>query len=153
MESVIGQLLADSDATVATCEDLSGGSVASATQEAAGPAFLQSAIVNTNEALEKVARSGGETPPFAGGAERAAALARAIKKTAGATHGIAVHGVEEGNQRTENLGRGETYIAVSGPDGERTRHIRSAGRGAPDRRRAAMAALSLFRRQLLGLPD
>ena len=153
MESVIGQLIAGSEATVATFEDLSGGSVAAAVQEAAGPAFLESAIVNTNGALEKIARSGGETPPFADGAERAAALARAIKKTAGATYGIAVHGVEEGEQRTENLGRGETYIVVSGPDGERTRHVRSAGRGAPDRRRAAMAALSLFRRELLEIPD
>jgi hypothetical protein len=52
-----------------------------------------------------------------------------------------------------NLGRGETYIVVSGPNGERTRHVRSAGRGGPDRQRAAMGALSLFRRELLGLPE
>ena len=105
------------------------------------------------EALEKIARSGGETPPFADGATRAAAVARAIKKSTGATYGIAVHGTEEGDQRTENLGKGETYIAVSGPNGERTRHVRSAGRGGPDRQRAAMGALSLFRRELLGLPE
>ena len=153
IESVIGRLVADSEATVATYEDISGGSVAAAIQDAAGPAFLESAIVNTNDAMEKIARSGGETPPFADRAERAAALARATKKTAGATYGIAVHGVEEGDQRTEILGRRETYIAVSGPEGERTRHVRSAGRGAPDRRRSAMGALSLFRRELLGISD
>jgi len=153
IESVIGRLVAEKNATVATCEDLSGGSVAAAIQEAAGPAFLESAIVNNNEALEKIARAGGENPPFADGEVRAAALARAIRKTSGATYGIAVHGVEEGDQRTENLGTGETYIVVSGPDGERTRHVRSAGRGAPDRRRAAMSALSLFRRELLGISD
>ncbi len=153
IESVIGKLVAESKATVATCEDLSGGAVAAAIQEAAGPAFLESAIVNTNDALEKIARAGGENPPFEDGAERAAALARAIRQTSGATHGIAVHGVEEGDQRTENLGRGETYIVVSGPNGERARHVRSAGRGAPDRRRAAMGTLSLFRRELLGISD
>ena len=151
--SVIGKLVAESKATVATCEDLSGGAVAAAIQEAAGPAFLESAIVNTNDALEKIARAGGENPPFEDGAERAAALARAIRQTSGATYGIAVHGVEEGDQRTENLGRGETYIVVSGPNGERARHVRSAGRGAPDRRRAAMGTLSLFRRELLGISD
>ena len=153
IESVIGKLVAESKATVATCEDLSGGAVAVAIQEAAGPAFLESVIVNTNDALEKIARAGGENPPFEDGAERAAALARAIRQTSGATYGIAVHGVEEGDQRTENLGRGETYIVVSGPNGERARHVRSAGRGAPDRRRAAMGTLSLFRRELLGISD
>ena len=153
IESVIGKLVAESKATVATCEDLSGGAVAAAIQEAAGPAFLESAIVNTNDALEKIARAGCENPPFEDGAERAAALARAIRQTSGATYGIAVHGVEEGDQRTENLGRGETYIVVSGPNGERARHVRSAGRGTPDRRRAAMGTLSLFRRELLGISD
>ena len=153
IESVVGELLTSKNATVATCEDLSGGSVASAIQKAADTAFLQSSIVNSNETLEKIARSGGETPPFADGAERAEALARSIRKTTGATYGLAVHGTEEGDQRTENLGKGETYIVVSGPDGERTRHVRSAGRGGPDRQRAAMGALSLFRRELLGLPE
>ena len=150
---MVGDLLAKNSATVATCEDLSGGSVASAIQKAANSALLQSSIVNSNEALEKIARSGGETPPFADGVTRTAALARAIKKSTGATYGIAVHGTEEDDQRTENLGRGETYIAVSGPNGERTRHVRSAGRGGPDRQRAAMGALSLFRRELLRLPQ
>ncbi len=153
IESVVGELLSSNNATVATCEDLSGGAVASAIQKAADSALLQSSIVNTNDALEKVARDGGETPPFADAVERAAALARAIRKSSGATYGIAVHGAEEGDQRAVNLGKGETHIVVSGPNGERTRHVRSAGRGGPDRQRAAMGALSLFRRELQGLPE
>jgi nicotinamide-nucleotide amidase len=153
IESVVGDLISKNNATVATCEDLSGGSVASAIQRAAETAFLQSSIINTNDALEKLARSGGESPPFTNGAERAGALARAIKKTAGATYGIAVHGTEEGDQRAVNLGKGETYIVVSGPDGERTRHVRSAGRGGPDKQRAAMGALSLLRSELRGLTE
>jgi len=152
IESVVGELVTSNNATIATCEDLSGGSVASAIQKAADSALLQSSIVSTNEALEKIARDGGENPPFAGGAERTAALARAIRKSSGATYGIAVHGEEEGDQQLVNLGKGETYIVVSGPNGERTRHVRSAGRGGPDRQRAAMGALSLFRRELQGLP-
>jgi nicotinamide-nucleotide amidase len=152
IESVVGERVTSNNATIATCEDLSGGSVASAIQKAADSALLQSSIVSTNEALEKIARDGGENPPFAGGAERTAALARAIKKSSGATYGIAVHGEEEGDQQVVNLGKGETYIVVSGPNGERTRHVRSAGRGGPDRQRAAMGALSLFRRELQGLP-
>ena len=151
IESVIGNLLSDLNATVATCEDLSGGSVATAVRDASGSSFLQSSIVNSRNSLDKIARDGGETPPFANGADKAVALARAIKRTAGATYGIAVHGVEEGKQRSENLGKGETYIVVSGPFGEKSRHVRSAGRGAPDRKRAAMGAMSLLRRELLQL--
>ena len=151
IESVIGDLLSDLNATVATCEDLSGGSVATAMRDAAGESFLQSIMVNSHTSLDKIASEGGETPPFTNGADKAVALARAIKHTAGATYGIAVHGVEEGEQRSENLGKGETYIAVSGPFGERSRHVRSAGRGAPDRKRAAMGAMSLLRRELLQL--
>ena len=153
IESVIGELLVTNNATVATCEDLSGGSVASAIQKSADSAFLQSAIVNSQEALEKIARSGGERHPLTDGSERALAVARSIRKTTGATYGIAVHGTEEGDQIAENLGQGETYIVISGPKGERTRHVRSAGRGAPDRQRAAMGVLSLLRRELLGLPE
>ena len=151
LESVIGSLIAEKGLTVATYEDLAGGSIADVFQRAAGTAFVEGAIINTNRALERLARAGDETPPFADGPARAAALSRAVRTASGATLGVAVHAVEEGDQRTENLGRGETYIAVTDDKGTYARHVRSAGRGAPDRRRAAMSSLSLVRRVLLGL--
>ena len=89
--------------------------------------------------------------PFAQQPARAASSSRAVRAAAGETLGVDVHAVEEGDQRTENLGRGETYIAVTDDKGTYARHVRSAGRGAPDRRRAAMSSLSLVRRVLLGL--
>jgi nicotinamide-nucleotide amidase len=151
LESVIGSLIADKGLTVATYEDLAGGAIADVFLRAAGTAYVEGSTVNSNEALERLARAGGESPPFADGPERAAALSRAVRAVSGATLGVAVHAVEEGDQRTENLGRGETYIAVTDADGTHTRHVRSAGRGAPDRRRAALSSLSLVRRVLLGL--
>ena len=151
LESVIGSLIADKRLTVATYEDLAGGAIADVFQRAAGAAYVEGNIVNSNEALERLARAGGESPPFVDGPERAAALSRAVREVSGATLGVAVHAVEEGDQRTENLGRGETYIAVTDAVGTHTRHVRSAGRGAPDRRRAALSSLSLVRRVLLGL--
>lgn len=153
LEGVIGGLIKDKGLTVATYEDLAGGAIADAFQKAAGTAFVEGNIVNSNEALERLANSGGETPPFADGPDRAAALSRAVRVVSGATLGVAVHAVEEGDQRTENLGRGETYIAVTNDDGTHTRHVRSAGRGVPDRRRAALSSLSLVRRVLLGLDN
>ncbi len=151
LEAVVGSLITDKGLTVATYEDLAGGAIVDVFQRAAGDAYVEGNIINSNDALERLARAGGESPPFTDGPERAAALSRAIRVVSGATLGVAVHAVEEGDERTENLGRGETYIAVTDADGTYTRHIRSAGRGAPDRRRAALSSLSLVRRVLLGL--
>lgn len=153
MASVVGGLLQSGKTTVATCEDLSGGAVADAVQEAAGTLFAEGVILNSNEALDRLAKSGGESPPFADGEMRAKALARSVRTMASTDIGIAVHAVREGDQRTENLGRGETYIALATADGETVRHVRSAGSGRPDRQRAALHALSLLRRHLLGLAD
>lgn len=151
LEGVTGSLISDKGLTVATYEDLAGGAIADVFQQAAGTDFVEGNIVNSNEALERLARAGGEAPPFADGPDRAAALSRAVRAVSGATLGVAVHAVEEGDQRTENLGRGETYIAVTDAGGTHSRHVRSAGRGVPDRRRAALGSLSLVRRVLLGL--
>jgi len=151
LEAVVGSLIADRGLTVATFEDLAGGAIADVFQRAAGDAYIEGNIINSNDALERLARAGGESPPFTDGPERAAVLSRAVRTVSGAALGVAVHAVEEGDQRTENLGRGETYIAVTDADGTHTRHVRSAGRGAPDRRRAALSSLSLVRRVLMGL--
>lgn len=153
MASVTGELLKANNTTVATCEDLSGGAVADAIHEAAGQLFAEGVILNSNEALDRLAISGEETPPFKDGKTRSMALARAIRRMAGTEIGIAVHAVPEGDQRAENLGRGETYVSLATANSERSRHVRSAGSGRPDRQRAAMHALSLLRRHLLGLPD
>lgn len=153
MASITGELLKKGSKSVATCEDLSGGAVADAVQEAAGALFAEGVILNSNTALDRLAESGGEKPPFKDGELRSKALARAIRKLAGTDIGISVHAVAEGDQRAENLGRGETYIALATADSEIVRHVRSAGSGRPDRQRAALHALSLLRRHLLGLDD
>ena len=152
LESVVGDLMKESNATIATYEDLSGGSVASAIKQAAGCYLLQSHIINSTKALKKILLDGGQIPDIEDDAERAIALARAIKTTSGSTHSVVVHGVEEGKRHSENLGQGDTHIVISGPNGERTRHVNYAGRGKPDRQRAAMEALSLLRRDLINTP-
>lgn len=154
MESVVGLLLQQSKQTIACCEDLSGGSVSDALHTSAGTQFLQGITLNSSDAQERLLKAGGEKlPASADGAERAAALARAVRMFSGADLGIAVHGVPEGDQQAENLGRGETYITIAGDGVSRSRQVRSAGRGRPDRQRAAMHVLSLLRRELLGLED
>ncbi|NQW16181.1 MAG: CinA family nicotinamide mononucleotide deamidase-related protein [Chloroflexi bacterium] len=151
IESVVGSLLEQRNLTISTYEDLSGGTVADAMLGAAEARFIEGLIVNSNSALERIVTAGDESPPFENGQARAEALARAIRKTSRADVGLAVHAVEEGDQRTENLGRGETHIAISLADELKYHHNASAGRGRPDRRRASMNAMSLLRRTLQGL--
>ena len=150
MEDVVGALLRERDMSVATYEDLSGGTVADQVREAAEELFLQGIIVNSKDSLEQFARAGNETPPFADGVACTAALARAARCTSGAAIGLAVHAVQEGDLQTENLGRGQTFYALDTAGDSAAYHAASAGRGKPDRTRAAMNALSLIRRVLLG---
>ena len=72
-------------------------------------------------------------------------MAKLAKTLSGSDLGLALHGVEEAGIKTQNLGKGETYIAIVGNEFEEIKHIRSAGRGIPDKKRASMYALSMVR--------
>ena len=67
MEDVVGKLLRERDMSIATYEDLSGGTVADQVREAAGELFLQGFISNSMESLDQFAKAGDETPPFTNG--------------------------------------------------------------------------------------
>ena len=148
IESVIGDMLRDRDATVAVYEDLSAGAVSDAMRTAAGERFLEAIVANTDQPRDRLISSGSDSSAGV----RARALADAIREHSGATIGIAVHGIPEAPE-TElsavNLGRGETYIVVADADRTEVRHVRSAGSGAPDRRRAAMYAFGTLRQHLI----
>ena len=150
IESVIGSMLQEQDATVAVYEDLSAGAVSDSMRTAAGDGFLEAIVANTDVPRHRLI--GDVHGSEESGEERAKALARAIREHSGATIGIAVHGIPESadpDASAVNLARGDTYIVVSGAEKSEMRHIRSAGSGAPDRRRAAMYAFGTLRQHLL----
>jgi len=151
MESVVGGLLREKRASISTYEDLSAGTVADTFQDAAGDLFVQGVTVNSADAQQRLATAGGENLASDDGLACARSLARAVRAISGADIGLAVHAVEEAKQLAENLGRGETYVALEGDGVQASRQVHSAGRGRPDRRRAAVHALSVVRRALLGL--
>ena len=67
-----------------------------------------------------------------------------------------MHGITESAETESsavNLGRGDTYIVICDAEKTEVRHVRSAGSGAPDRRRAAMYAFGTLRQHLLGSSD
>jgi len=151
LEGVVGDLLRKRAATISTYEDLSAGSIAGIFREAAGELFIQGVTVNSDGVLRELAATVGHSPPFADGLALAESLAHAVRKVSGADLGLAVHAVEERGQKAENLGRGETYVALVGDGMAVHRQVHSAGQGRPDRRRAAVHALSLVRRTMLDL--
>ena len=147
IESVIGDMLQKQNATVAVYEDLSGGAVSDSMRTSAKKRFLEAIVANTHLPRERLI--GKHNSQEMTGEERAIALANAIRQHAGATLGIAVHGIPQAEGSTENLAKGDTYIAISNDEKSQVRHIRSAGSGAPDRRRAAMYAFAALRQHLL----
>ena len=151
LEGLVGGLLRERAATISTYEDLSAGSISDTFQEAAGDLFLQGVTINSDSGRERFAATVGDSPPLTDGAALTHSLANAVRAVSGADLGLAVHAVEQRGQTAENLGRGETYLALVGDGIAASRQVQSAGRGRPDRRRAAVHALSLVRRALLGL--
>ena len=147
IESVIGDMLRRHDATVAVYEDLSGGAVSDSMRTSAGDRFLEAIVANTDLPRERLIgeRNGAEMS----GEQRTIALAEAIRQHSGATLGIAVHGIPEVEGSAVNLAKGDTWIVVSDATKSEMRHVRSAGSGAPDRRRAAMYAFGTLRQHLL----
>ena len=95
----------------------------------------------------------------AGGAERVEALtedhvsltdelARAVRIASGTDLGLAVHVVPLGERPSENLGQGNTYMAVASARTIKNRAYNYAGSGRPDRTRISLSALDLVRRML-----
>ncbi len=149
IESVIGSMLHTSGETVAIYEDLSGGAVSDAMRTAAVSRFLEAMVANTELPIKRLIGKQDDDDAKTGEA-RAIALANAIRERSGASIGIAVHGVPKAEGSTaENLAPGDTYIVVADADKSEVRHVRSAGSGTPDRRRAVMYAFGTLRQHLL----
>lgn len=146
IESVVGELLAKFDASVAVYEDLSGGAVAEVLRTTAGDRFIEGHIANSLGTRARLLR---DVSDHESGLEHAAALARAVRERSGSTYGVAIHGVAGLNGETLNLAEGDTYVVVDDGRMVAERHVRTAGSKPPDRRRAAMNALGLLRNCLL----
>ena len=147
LEGVIGDMLQKANVTVAVYEDLSGGTVSDAMRNAAGERFIEATVANSDKTIQRLL--GEKRKQHSNPKQLASDLAHAVRTQSNATFGIAVHGVPEREGSAENLAKGDTYIVVESEKSTTTRHVRSAGSGAPDRRRAAMNAFSVLRAQLL----
>ena len=166
LESVVAAALARRGWQVASYEDRTGGTVAAALREAAGERFVEGRIVTADAARARLFEAAGEGTELSGGA-LASALAHAVCRLSGADVALAVHSTDAASAgsgtggpmagaatiaragQPQNLGPGNTWLAVAGEAGEHSHHLGIGVRGQVDRRRAAVAALTLLRRALL----
>ncbi len=152
MEETVGRLLEQSDATIAVYEDLTGGIVAAKLSEASVDRFVEGAIGNSlgsiRRVIESVEKSGVDELLVD---QRATTdrLAEAVRARSGVDIGLAIHGVPEPGDMSQNLARGTTYLSVTNGIRSKSRIFNSAGRGVPDRERTSMYALGLLRAALM----
>ncbi len=157
MEQVVGRMMREKEATVAVYEDTTSGLVAERVQEASFEHFLEGVIGNGVGSIRRVlaaAHGPDEVEQLLGKPERLVAeLAAAVRSRAGASYGLALHGVPDPGDMSQNLARGRTYMSVT--DGERAtdRSYNFAGRGRPDRTRMSVNAINVLRLALQQEPD
>ena len=149
MQDVVGELLRRSgNLTVASYEGLTGGIVAQYLQEAAGSLFIQGTIGRDRGAMREILEPLDNVQLddlIEDGARLADHLAAAVRARSGADLGMAVHGVPDEDNVTENLSAGHTYISVCSGGATSRRHYNFAGPGLPDRTRTTVHSLDLLR--------
>ena len=148
LEEVVAKLLDRENATIAVYEDITAGLVAGKIQQASPDRFVEGVICNHLSSIHRLIGGGEAGAPTDDPAAVADELANAVRQQAGACIGLAVHGVPDPDDTSQNLARGATYISVTDGSQSRSMVFNSAGRGSPDRSRAAMHSLDILRRVL-----
>jgi nicotinamide-nucleotide amidase len=153
METAVGSLLREHNKTIAVCEDLTGGMITDRLQEADPERFVEGIICNSPTAVRRLLTACDPTaridsllndPPTL-----VNELALAVRAQAGSDLGLAVYSLPDRTDTSENLARGQTFMAITDGKGVKHRLYNMAGRGRPDRTRMSFNALALVRLALL----
>jgi nicotinamide-nucleotide amidase len=153
IEQAVGKLLRETEKTIAVCEDLTGGMVADRLQEADADRFVEGIISNGQMGLRRLltfSRRPDHIEELWNEPQVLTnELAWAVRAQAGSDLGLALYSIPDLTDRSENLARGQTFIAITDGKGCKTRVYHMAGRGRPDRTRMSFNALALVRLALL----
>ena len=150
MEDVVGELLERKGLTIAVYEDLTGGMTAQRLQQANPKYFTEGFIGASATSIMRILSYTDESRDridrlLQHDAALTDELARAMRLYSGTHLGLAVHVVPRGEQIAENLGQGNSYMALAGASILRNRVYNYAGRGLPDRTRIGLNAMDLLR--------
>lgn len=153
METAVGNLLRKKHKTIAVCEDLTGGMVTDRLQEADTERFVEGIICNSQTALRRLLSVAGHTDRIEALLKDPESLVKelalAVRAQAGSDLGLAIYSLPDRTDTSENLARGQTYMAITDGHGFKYRLYNMAGRGRPDRTRMSFNALALVRLALL----
>lgn len=154
LEAVVGRLLREAGATVATGESCTGGLVAARLTEVPGSSdyVLGGVVAYADEVKESLLgvppdvlrEHGAVSEPVA------RALAAGARAATGATFGIGITGVAGPGGGSESKPVGTVHVALAGPEGDLVhRQARFPGERQRVRWQTSQLALELLRRELL----
>jgi nicotinamide-nucleotide amidase len=156
LEVVIGNLLRERNATIATAESCTGGMIAARLTEYAGSSdfFRASCVTYTDEQKRKflgvpeelLAQYGAVSEPVA------IIMAEGAREKAGSTYAVSVTGYAGPGGGTEENPAGTVFIGIASPEGTRVRRIRYGLDRTRIRLLSTQTALDILRRAILGLP-
>src|SRR5262249_49196206 len=132
METAVGALLRDKQKTIAVCEDLTGGMITDRLQEADAERFVEGIICNSQTALRRLLSATGSVSRVDALLNDPQALANelalAVRAQAGSDLGLAVYSLPDHTDKSENLARGQTYMAITDGVSFKQRLYNMAGR-------------------------
>ena len=147
LEQAVGTLVKQKAKTVSVFEDATGGLLAGRLQQSA-PDYFQSGLIGDGRAtIDRLITE--QVDLDVAPEELARMLASAVRSHGRADLGLALHAVLDPDEQAQNLGKGQTYIAVTDGVGFRERSYPFGGRGRPDQTRMSFNAVELLRLALL----
>jgi nicotinamide-nucleotide amidase len=153
VETAVGNLLREKQKTIAVCEDLTGGMITDRLQESDAERFVEGIICNSQTALRRLLATTSSSSRvdalFNDPQALVNELALAVRAQAGSDLGLAVYSLPDRTDKSENLARGQTYMAITDGVGFKHRLYNMAGRGRPDRTRMSFNAMALVRLALI----
>lgn len=150
IETVVGNLVRDRQLTISVYEDVTMGMVSDRLLQACPNSFRGGLVGNGDVEfpINMFHKSEWSKTPELFTKD----MAMSVKVTTGSDIGLAVHGLYEcadEELKSQNLGRGESFISVTTSFTEDTRKYNYSGTGLPDRTRLSINALDLLRRSLI----
>ena len=149
IESIVNKLLLERNSSISIFENITAGIISKILKEMTGNIVVKSVVSDKKETISTLIKKSHLDVDIRQGESVATALATAVMTDSESTYGISVYGIEDSEKKSENLSSGNTWIAIVGPFGIKTRHIKLAGSGEPDKQRTSMYTLNLLRKYLL----
>lgn len=153
LETVVGRMLAEAGATVATAESCTGGLVAERLTRIAGSSeYFQGSLVVYSNRLKGLLAGVPEDLLERHGAvseEVARALAEGARERLGTTWALGITGVAGPGGGSEEKPVGTVHVAVAGSSGTHHRLLRLPGDRGRIRWQSSQLALEMLRRRLL----